>query len=109
MRHRDDIAAAMHLDEIGHGGAHPRDKIGKTFAAGCAFLRRSEPKAAQGRLSVGKELGAIEPLPFAEILLRESGDLLKAQAAKLVAICRPDRPRSFMRTTQIARNPHRVA
>src|SRR3954467_1620391 len=109
MRNRDNAAIAMRFAEVGDRGPHPRNEIGKTFAAWRAFVGRREPETSRRGFSVRKKLRAVKPLPFAEILFRESGDFLKLQASKFVAVRRPDRPRRLMRATQIACDPHRVA
>jgi hypothetical protein len=102
----DDVAAAMPGVDALDRRAHPLEQIDEALAARRPLLGRSEPVTADVRGAAGEEFGAVAPLPFAEILLRE-GALLMQRIGRSQA-GGPDRLGGLMGALEVARIPHRV-
>src|SRR6201992_4318213 len=107
MRYRDDVLAGVLLIDAFDGTAGAVIEVHEAFAAWRRLVDRCEPVAADLDRPAGKERGAIETLPFAEILfgkggiLRHAGRLGKSRGA--------DSFRRLMRPLQIAGEPDRIA
>src|SRR5438270_10154149 len=73
MRDRDDVAAGLREIDALDGAANAGVQIHETFAVRRWLVDRREPVAADVDGPGGEEVGAVETLPVAEMLLVEVG------------------------------------
>src|ERR1044071_735165 len=111
MRHRDDVAAAIGVENAMDRARDPLHDIDKALAAWGALMRRRMPEAMERAAARMAQLVIGQALPVAETLLAEiryRGRFGAGYLGRPGQAGADDRPRRFVRAAQMARDPHRV-
>ena len=106
--HGNDIAAAVLGGEAVDRPAHALDEIDEALAAGGALVRGGEPERVRAHFSFRVERLALEPLPFAQVLLGELGNRDELSSAVLCLVGRQDRGGRLARAREVAGEPDRI-
>ncbi len=104
----DDVAAAVLGGEALDWRPHAVDEIDEALPARRALVRGGEPECVRADPSLRVEGFALEPLPFAQMLLGELRHLDRLDCAVAAAEGCHDRRCGLARAGEVARVPHRV-